>query len=183
MFMKCENRRQEILNVLAEAQNPVSAGALSEMFGVSRQIIVKDIAKLRADGAKISALSRGYVMENKGRPTKVFKNFHSDEDVEKELTLIVDLGGVVEDVFVYHKAYNKVSAPMNIRSRRDVERFLNNIASGKSSLLKNVTSGYHYHTVTADSFETLKMIEDKLWEKGFLAKLREYEPDELRTNK
>ena len=120
---------------------------------------------------------------NKGRPTKVFKNFHSDEDVEKELTLIVDLGGTVEDVFIYHKAYNKVTAPMNIKSRRDVSIFLENIATGKSSLLKNVTSGYHYHTVSADSFETLKVIEDKLWENGFLAKLREYEPAEMKIEK
>ncbi len=181
--MKCEERRAEIKKLLLAEVKPVSAGCLAEKFGVSRQIIVKDIAKLRAEGAVISAFSKGYVLENKGRPSKVFKNLHSDEDVEKELNLIVDLGGIVEDVFVYHKAYNKVSAPMNIRSRRDVERFLNNIASGKSSLLKNVTSGYHYHTVTADSFEILKIIEDKLWECGFLAKLREYEPDELTTHK
>ena len=180
--MKGEIRRQEILNRLSQAELPVTASCLSSEFGVSRQIIVKDIAKLREEGAVISALSRGYILENKGRPSKVFKNFHSDEDVERELNLIVDLGGTVEDVFVYHKAYNKVSAPMNIKSRRDVNRFLDNIASGKSSLLKNVTSGYHYHTVSADSFETLKIIEDKLWENGFLAKLREYEPAEMKLN-
>lgn len=181
--MKCEVRRQEILNVLSESSKPVSASALSEKFGVSRQIIVKDIAQIRANGIEISAYARGYVLENKGRPSKVFKNFHSDEDVEKELTLIVDLGGTVEDVFVYHKAYNKVSAPMNIKSRSDVSRFLENIATGKSSLLKNVTSGYHYHTVSADSYETLKVIEDRLWENGFLAKLREYEPSELKVER
>ena len=128
--MKCEARRQEILNILAESSKPVSASILSEKFGVSRQIIVKDIAQIRADGIEISALARGYVLVNKGRPTKVFKNFHSDEDVEKELTLIVDLGGTVEDVFIYHKAYNKVTAPMNIKSRRDVSIFLENIATG-----------------------------------------------------
>lgn len=181
--MKCEVRRQEILNVLTEASVPVSASTLSEKFGVSRQIIVKDIARLREEGNVISSLARGYVLENKGRPSKVFKIFHSDEDVEQELNLIVDMGGTVEDVFVYHKAYNKVTAPMKIKSRSDVEKFLNNIATGKSSLLKNVTSGYHYHTVSADSFETLKNIEDKLWGKGFLAELREYEPEELKLDK
>ncbi len=181
--MKGEIRRKEILNRLTMAEKPVSAGSLSDEFGVSRQIIVKDIARLRDEGAEISAHVRGYVLENKGRPSRVFKIFHSDEDVEKELNLIVDMGGAVEDVFVYHKAYNKVTAAMNIKSRRDVEKFLDNIATGKSSLLKNVTSGYHYHTVSADSFETLKNIEDKLWEKGFLAKLREYEPAELKIEK
>jgi len=181
--MKCEDRRKEILMRLNGSDAPVSASSLSAEFGVSRQIIVKDIAHLRQEGAIISALTRGYVLENKKRPSKVFKNFHSDDDVEKELTLIVDLGGTVEDVFVYHKAYNKVTAPMNIKSRRDVSIFLENIATGKSSLLKNVTSGYHYHTVSADSFEILKVIEDKLWESGFLAKLQEYEPAELDVEK
>lgn len=181
--MKGEIRRKEILSRLASAEKPVSASNLSDEFGVSRQIIVKDIARLRDEGVQISAYVRGYVLENKGRPSRVFKIFHSDEDVEQELNLIVDMGGAVEDVFVYHKAYNKVTASMNIRTRKDVEKFLDNIATGKSSLLKNVTSGYHYHTVSADSFETLKNIEDKLWEKGFLAKLREYEPEELKIDK
>lgn len=180
--MKCEVRRQEILNMLTESPTPISASVLSGRFGVSRQIIVKDIAQLRLEGADISALARGYFIKKAERPSRVFKVFHSDEDVESELTLIVDSGGTVDDVFVYHKAYNKVSAPMNIKSRRDVSKFLNNIATGKSRLLKNVTSGYHYHTVSADSFETLKLIEDKLWESGFLAKLREYEPDELKID-
>lgn len=181
--MKCEERRKEIIKRLSETSIPVSAGCLSEEFDVSRQIIVKDIAHLRSEGYNISALTRGYVLEKKEKPVRVFKVIHSDEDVEKELNLIVDLGGTVKDVFIYHKVYNTVSAPMNICSRRDVEKFLENIRSGKSSLLKNVTSGYHYHTVSADSYETLKDIEDKLWESGFLARLQEFEPAELKVEK
>ena len=181
--MKCEERRKEIIKRLSESSKPLSASNLSEEFDVSRQIIVKDIAHLRLEGFNISALNRGYVLENSGKPVRVFKVIHSDEDVEKELNLIVDLGGTIEDVFIYHKVYNKVSAPMNIHSRRDVEKFLDSIRSGKSSLLKNVTSGYHYHTVSSDSFEALKYIEDKLWENGFLASLQEFEPDELKIEK
>jgi transcriptional regulator of NAD metabolism len=107
---------------------------------------------------------------------RVFKVQHSDEDVEKELNLIVDAGGVVEDVFIFHKFYGTVRAQMDIKSRYHVKQFLDNIATGKSSLLKNVTSGYHYHTVTADSEETLDLIEKSLQENGFLAPLQEYEP-------
>ena len=179
--MKGEARRQGILKCLHDSKTPVSAGILSQQFGVSRQIIVKDVAQLRNEGVTISAYSRGYVLERESQVERVFKTIHSDEDVEKELNLIVDLGGAVEDVFVYHKFYNKVSAKMDIKSRLDVKNFLENIASGKSSLLKNITSGYHYHTVTAANEATLDFIQEKLRESGFLAKLQEHEPEELKS--
>lgn len=177
--MKCDVRREEIVKLLAASEGPVSAASLSEKFGVSRQIIVKDIATLRNMGVGISALSRGYVLDKNVRASRVFKIIHSDEDVQKELNLIVDLGGVVEDVFIYHKFYNKVTAPLNIKSRLDVNNFLENIASGKSSLLKNVTSGYHYHTISAENEATLSVIETELEKNGFLAPLQEYEPEEM----
>lgn len=180
--MKVENRRQSILNLLAAAQKPVSAGYLATQFGVSRQIIVKDIAELRIQGYAIEAMARGYVLSQQLRCRKVFKVHHSDEDVEKELNLIVDLGGCVEDVFIYHKFYNQLRAPMHIQSRYDIRHFLKNIAEGKSSLLKNVTAGYHYHTVVADDKETLKRIESALRESGFLAPLQTHEPAELQEN-
>ena len=177
--MKGEVRRQQIIKKLSQAAAPVSAGILSQEYGVSRQIIVKHIAQLRSEGFAIAAFSRGYVLEKKSQTERVLKVIHSDEDVEKELNLIVDLGGTVQDVFVYHKFYNKVGARLDIGSRLDVQNFLEKIAAGKSSLLKNITSGYHYHTISASSLETLDLIEDKLWECGFLAKLQEYEPAEI----
>lgn len=177
--MKAEERRKEIVKQLSKTNTPISAGVFSQNFGVSRQIIVKDIARLRSDGYSIVSLSKGYMLNQSVKPERIFKIIHSDEDVETELNLIVDLGGIVKDVFIYHKVYNKVSAKMDIKSRSDVAKFLESITSGKSSLLKNVTSGYHYHTVLAETAETLSMIEEKLKEKGFLAPLQEYEPAEL----
>lgn len=178
--MKGEIRRQEILKHLSCATEPVCASSLSKEFGVSRQIIVKDIARLRLEGSVIVSLSKGYVLQKSGLRERVFKTIHSDEDVCAELNLIVDLGGIVKDVFVYHKVYNKVSASLNIQSRLDVSKFVENITNGRSSLLKNVTSGYHYHTVLAKNQETLDIIEEKLKESGFLAPLQEYEPIELK---
>ncbi len=181
--MKGEQRREEIISRLRSSSVPVSAGNLSQEFGVSRQIIVKDISILRKSGYQVTALTRGYILEKKPRAEKVFKMIHSDDEVQKELELIVDLGGTVEDVFVYHKAYNKVRADMGIKTRTDVAGFLQNIKSGKSSLLKNVTSGYHYHTVSASDEDALKIIEDELWKCGFLAPLQEYEPSEINKSK
>ena len=101
---------------------------------------------------------------------------HSDDEVEEELSTIVDAGGHVRDVFVYHKVYGVLRADMNIKSRRDIKNYLDEISSGKSSLLKNVTSGYHYHTILAYSEDILDAIQDELQQKGFLAKLQDYEP-------
>ena len=84
--------------------------------------------------------------------------------------------GHVKDVFVYHKVYGVLRANMDIKSRRDVRNYLEEIRTGKSSLLKNVTSGYHYHTICAESEEVLDAIQEELKQKGFLAKLQDYEP-------
>ena len=115
-------------------------------------------------------------MQGQTETTRVFKVQHEDDEVEKELTTIVDLGGTVEDVFVYHKVYGVLRAEMNIKSRMDIRNYMEEIRSGKSSLLKNVTSGYHYHTVRAERVEILDMIQEELQKKGLLAKLQDYDP-------
>lgn len=174
--MNGEERREQILQILTKAEKPVSGMALAERFDVSRQVIVQDIALLRANGADIFSTNRGYLLEQSGEVSRVFKVIHTDDEVEEELTTIVDCGGKVVDVFVYHKVYGVVRADMNIKSRRDVGTYMKDISSGKSTLLKNVTSGYHYHTIIAESNEILDFIQEKLQEKGFLAKLQDYEP-------
>ena len=98
---------------------------------------------------------------------------------DEELNTIVDLGGEVLDVMVNHRIYGKVSAPLNIRSRRDVEAFVENIRTGRSTPLLNVTSGYHFHHVAADQEEILDEIEAALREKGFLADFLSYEQEEV----
>ena len=180
--MNAEARRKVIIDYLATQSKPVSASKLAEEFGVSRQVIVGDIAIIRASGMEVSSLARGYVLEKKNGLQRVFKVQHSDEDVAKELNIIVDAGGTVVDVFIFHKFYGILKADMNIKSRLHVEQFIDNVTTGKSSLLKNVTAGYHYHTVAADSVEVLDLIEEKLKEYGFLAPLQEYEPNGVKTS-
>ncbi len=177
--MNGELRRKEIIKRLTGASAPISASALAAQLGVSRQVIVQDVALLRATGTEILSLARGYRLPDRLVYQRVFKVRHSDEDVERELNLIVDLGGSVKDVFVYHRAYDIIRAPMGLHSRADVQRFLNDISSGKSSLLKNITCGYHYHTIEAADTATLDRIAEELKSGGFLADLKEYEPAEL----
>ena len=178
--MNASKRREEIVKRLEKADTPISASALAKELGVSRQIIVSDIALLRAQGYDILSLARGYLLQKKTFSERALKLYHTDDEVESELNLIVDLGGSVVDVFVYHRSYGLLRARMDIKSRLDVAGFLNDIKSGKSSLLKNVTSGYHYHTIRADSESTLDVIEKALSEKGFLAPLQDHEPNEVK---
>lgn len=174
--MNGEERRKKIIDLLKESKIPLSGTQLAKLVGVSRQVIVQDMALLRANSHDIVATNQGYLLSEAASVSRVFKVIHTDEEVEEELSLIVDCGGRVDDVFVSHKIYDVVKAPMNIRSRLDIRRFMDNLASGKSSLLKNVTGGYHYHTVTAESEEILDYIHDALRERGFLAQLQDYEP-------
>ena len=172
--MSGEERRGKIIQALKNSDKAVSATTLAKEFDVSRQVIVQDVALLRANGKNIFSTNRGYLIQEDEETTRVFKVQHEDDEVEKEL--IVDLGGTVEDVFVYHKVYGVLRAEMNIKSRMDIRNYMEEIRSGKSSLLKNVTSGYHYHTVRAERVEILDMIQEELQKKGLLAKLQDYEP-------
>ncbi|MDO4745972.1 MAG: transcription repressor NadR [Bacillota bacterium] len=177
--MKAIERRENILRILSERQQPVSGISLAKELNVSRQVIVQDIALLRAAGNDILSMNQGYLIQSGQRISRVFKVIHGDHQVEEELGLIVDLGGYIKDVFVYHKAYGLLRADMDIRSRLDIEKFMEKIATGKSNLLMGVTSGYHYHTVFADNVHLLDIIQEKLQQKGFLASLQDHEPVEF----
>lgn len=170
--MNGEIRRSKIENILKSSAVPVPGVTLAKDLDVSRQIIVSDIALLRANGLTILSTNKGYMIPKQSACQRVFKVIHADDQVGEELSLIVDNGGVVKDVFVYHKVYGVVRADMNIRTRRDVKKFLEGLSTGSSSLLKNVTGGYHYHTIEAESEEILDDIQNELAEKGFLMQSR-----------
>lgn len=173
--MTSAERRKKIIDLMRETKTPLSGGALGKETGVSRQVVVQDIALLREAGYPILATARGYLLEEPNRPGRLFKVRHTTEETEEELTAIVDLGGCVVDVMVNHRIYGKMTAPLNIKNRRDVQRFMENIRSGKSVPLLNVTSGYHYHQITADQEEILDEIGAMLRERGFLAEPQSYE--------
>lgn len=167
--MKSDERRKSIVNLLVSEKKPVSGSELSEKFGVSRQIIVKDISILKEQGYEIIASNSGYVMQLSPYKERVFKVYHTTEQTDEELKIIVDLGGIVADVFVWHKAYGKMEAKLNISSRSQIEQFIESIRTGKSVELMHVTGGYHYHTVRAENDDVLDRIELSLTERGYIA--------------
>ena len=161
-------RRTDIINKIRESETPISGTKLASMYQVSRQVIVQDVALIRAAGYDILSTNRGYILNMPKTVSRIFKVQHTDAQLEEELCLVVDLGGCVDNVMVNHRVYGHLEAELNINSRRKVMEFIENIKSGKSSPLKNITSNYHYHRISADSEETLDLIEEKLKEKGFL---------------
>ena len=169
--MKAEKRREEILSFIGNAENPIPASVLAERFAVSRQVIVQDIAIIRANGYDVTATNRGYVLNSKIQATRVFKCRHSFEEIVDEGALIIEAGGKVEDVFVNHRVYGRISSRLDLINRTHVEELYRSLVSGASKPLMSVTDGYHYHTVSADREETLDDIGNALRQAGFLIEI------------
>lgn len=167
--MKAQIRREEIINLLLSQDKPISGADLAKRFSVSRQIIVSDIAVIKASGYEILSTHYGYVMQKSPLVERVLKLKHTTDETEDELSLIVNLGGTVVDVFVWHKVYGKMKAQLNIFSPMHVKQFIEGVRSGKSSELMNITGGYHYHTIRAESESVLDRIEEELYKKGYIA--------------
>lgn len=170
--METENRRQQILNLLENQHKPVSGTVLSRLFGVSRQVIVQDIALLRAENKNILSTNKGYVLfkqvDSNESMRRVVCVKHNLAQMEEELNCIVDNGGHVIDVSVEHDLYGQISADLIIHNRADVEEFVEKMKDSNSKPLNVLTDELHYHTIGATSAEILDRIEKKLAEKGIL---------------
>ena len=179
--MTGSKRREELINTIKSSTSPISGKTLAQLYDVSRQVIVQDIALIRAAGHDIISTNRGYILHESHLAERTFKVKHTDEQIKDELYAIVDLGGRVRNVMVNHKVYGHIEAILNVDSRRKAEEFIDDIRSGKSTPLKNITSDYHYHVVEADSENTLDMIEEALKKKGFLLEQEEWEKELLQN--
>ena len=146
--MEAASRRQAILDRLRTADRPVSASALAAGLNVSRQIIVGDIALLRAGGAEISATPRGYVLPRATDGlTRTIACRHTLAQTGQELDILVDNGCTVLDVIVEHPVYGQLTGQLQISSRYDVEQFLARIRGSDAAPLSMLTGGLHLHTL------------------------------------
>lgn len=146
--MEAASRRQAILDRLRTADRPVSASALAAGLNVSRQIIVGDIALLRAGGAEISATPRGYVLPRATDGiTRTIACRHTLAQTGQELDILVDNGCTVLDVIVEHPVYGQLTGQLQISSRYDAEQFLARIRDSDAAPLSMLTGGIHLHTL------------------------------------
>lgn len=167
--MDGKTRRQEIIVILTSSSQPVSGSTLAARLGVSRQVIVQDIALLRTE-YPILATAQGYLLYTAPeRPhKKAFLVKHTQEQIPDELLSIVALGGRVLDVVVEHDVYGQLRADLNLTTVRDVELFCKRLAASSSGPLFPISAGVHLHTVEAPSEDILEQIEDTLRQKGYL---------------
>ena len=164
-------RREEIGAILARAEAPVSAAALAGQFSVSRQIIVGDIALMRAAGADIAATPRGYVLAGPREQAGVTRQVacvHTPEEMGRELYAIVDAGGEAVDVVVEHPVYGQLTGALHLRSRYDVDAFLDQVERHGAKPLSDLTGGVHLHTLRAPDQATLDRVVDALSRAGML---------------
>lgn len=166
-------RREKIVQRLEKAEGPVSATALAKELGVSRQIIVGDIALLRAAEHAITATPRGYVLER--QESERGKRFtiacrHDKDQLRTELYTIVDYGGGVLDVIVEHPIYGQLAGKLQVFSRYDADQFCEKLDSNQAPPLCDLTGGIHLHTILCPDEETFHRIEQQLHNQGILVK-------------
>lgn len=169
--MNAAERRGRILDYLRAAEGPLSATALAQKLSVSRQIIVGDVALLRAAGEGITATPRGYVLDAP-RPGMVatLACAHSGADMERELTLMVDQGCTVENVIVEHPVYGQLTGPLELSSRYDVSEFIRRVKECEAQPLSALTDGVHLHTLRCPDEGALERVRAALDGAGFLVK-------------
>lgn len=168
--MDGQTRRIEMIKMLQEATKPLSGTKLGKAFGISRQVVVQDIALLRAEGYDLLATARGYILnKDVGQmASRVVLVKHAANQMEDELNTVVDNGGRVRNVIVNHSVYGDLTGDLMLKTRRDVRAFVEKVNDNEAALLSVLTTGIHMHTIEAPTEEELDIIEDELKQKGYL---------------
>ena len=167
--MNGQERREDIIKRLQGATAPISAKVLADEYAVTRQIIVADIALLRAAGHRITAANRGYMLEaaEEGLCKRLVVK-HGEADMVTEFYTIVDNGGKVLDIIIEHSVYGQISAELNIASRYDADLFVSRIHETGASPLSLLTEGIHVHTVSVRDEAAFARITEQLTAQGIL---------------
>lgn len=157
-------RRQEILMIL-QNRKKVKGEELAQHYEVTRQVIVKDIALLRAEGHQIVSTPRGYYIQGDTKQhIFVLKSEHAATltAIEAELRCIIEHGGMIIDVIIEHQVYHEIRIVLDLKTQRDVEKFIAKFAKSGDQPLLVLTKGIHYHTIATDSKQEEKTIIDAL---------------------
>ena len=146
---------------------PVKATVLAAEMGVTRQVIVGDVALLRAAGHGVISTARGYMMPGREHLLRyTVACFHREEDMEEELNLIVDQGCTVENVIVDHPVYGQLTGSLDLTSRYEVQEFI--ARSRGANPLCMLTDGIHLHTLICPDETAFFRVKNSLRERGFL---------------
>lgn len=174
-FLTVDKRQKSILKELEKANEPIVARKFAEKFSVSRQVIVGDVALLRAAGHEVLSTPKGYLLQKEwgtlsNEVKRKFVCKHSIEETVDEINTIVLNGGKVLDVAIEHPVYGEITGSLNIFNQADADHFNEKVKKGETSLLSELTEGVHIHTIAAETMRQLDIIEEKLDKKGYLYK-------------
>ncbi|MEG1311946.1 MAG: transcription repressor NadR [Romboutsia sp.] len=167
--MNVLNRREKILDILKNSKQAINGTNLASELNVSRQVIVGDIAILKASGEDIISTSKGYILNDKEKSknciVKTIACKHSKDFIEDELNIIVDEGVTVVNVIIEHCVYGQITGDLYVSSRRDIKEFMEKLKLDMANPLSQLTDGIHLHTIKCrdeDSFnEVIKSLESK----------------------
>ncbi|GAB6138612.1 3H domain-containing protein [Halanaerobaculum tunisiense] len=168
--MSGSERRKKLLERLQATDQPITGSDFAIEFSVSRQVIVQDVALLRAQGEEILATSRGYLIEDSknelAQMTIACQHDDTPLTIKQELEIIIQYGGRIKDVTVEHSIYGELKGVLMIQSQSDIESFIADYESGQA--LCSLTEGVHLHTIEALNQEVLNLIKNKLCVKEYL---------------
>lgn len=170
--MDGKQRREKLIQILQMQTEPISGTQLSKQLGVSRQIIVQDIALIRAEQHSILSTTKGYLMvtPKQSYVSRYFKVKHKKEEIEDELITIIHYGGKIKNVMIEHPTYGKIITDLFLATEEQVKEFIAKINAEHTVPLYELTKGVHSHKVEAESEEILEKIEQALKEKKYLIK-------------
>lgn len=168
--MENKERRRLILQQLKAADSALTGRELALLCNVSRQIIVSDIAMLRAEGEKILATSQGYLIEQaRGHEMRELPLYcDGEKSLVRELDLIVDNGGMIRGVSVEYGPYGELSSRITLGSRRDIRRWMEHLAETRITPLSLLAGGAHHLLVEMENEEERDEICRLLKEAGYL---------------
>lgn len=176
MLNEGSQRRIRIIDILSSRTTPVSGADLAKQFGVSRQVIVQDIALLRAENRDILSTNKGYLLFKPHSDDYSYKEVilvkHTEEQILDEMSSIVDLGGRMLDVSIDHDLYGQIRSDLVINNAEDAGDFYQKMRNSASKPLCVLTDDYHYHTISAPSAKAMELIKADLREKGYLVESR-----------
>lgn len=168
--MGSKERRKLIEQLLIKRLDPQKGQDLAKELGVTRQVIVKDIAILRAEGVNIIATPEGYIIQKdeSHKIKRIIAVSHSSENIEEELTCVVKFGGVIEDVIIEHPLYGEMRGMLMIKTLYDIQNFMKKFKEYKAEPLSALTGGVHIHTIEAADEETMNRIINELKQRQYL---------------
>ena len=165
--MSAEIRRGELLKILMGASAPINATVLAKKLNVSRQVIVSDVAILRASGTTLIATPRGYILQNQDMGiTHQLACVHDAQGMRTELYTIVDQGCKVIDVIIDHPVYGQIIGMLQLSNRNDVDEFI--LRCKQSQPLSYLTGGLHLHTVLCPDEAAFVHVKEELMNRGIL---------------